>query len=309
MPLALSTSWNASRYNDARGLLFEIKQLGFSDLELSYNITGSMAEKMHEALKDLGLNIVSLHNYYPIPEEFEREKALPDCFSLSSLDSAEREQAVKYTKRTIDNASFLGARAVVLHCGRVEMADETRDLISLFENGLYESKEFKKKRDGFLAQRSAIASGFISKILKSLEEIERYSRGKGISIGVENRFYYREIPNFEEIGVILDNFKGSNIFYWHDTGHARVMHNLGFIQNEDLYLENYSKYLLGVHLHNITGCSDHQAPVKGEFDFTKLKPYMDVKTIKVIEAHYPATALEIKDSAKLLGGILNGILQ
>ena len=306
MPLALSTSWNAYRHDDARGLLFEIKQLGFSDLELSFNLTGSMVKEIGSLADELGLNILSLHNYCPIPEGLTRKEALPDCYSLSSLDSPERKTAIKYTKRTIDTARSLGAKAVVLHCGRVGIEDKTRELISLFDAGLVNTKQYKKLKDDFVVQRAKVACGFFEKAIDSLEELEPYARDKGIRLGIENRFYYREIPSFEEVGIILDKFKGSNIFYWHDTGHARVMQNLGFIENND-YLKSYSQDLLGVHLHNIIGCLDHQAPIKGDINFSAIKPYLKKDTIKVIEAHHPATAEEVKESLNLLKGILDGI--
>jgi sugar phosphate isomerase/epimerase len=307
MPLAISTSWNAYRYNNARDLLFEIKELGLNDIELSFNLTEPMVSEVRGIAHEFGLNIVSLHNYCPIPDGFGRKEALPDCYSLSSLNSEERNAAVKYTKRTIDKALDLGAKAVVLHCGRVEIDDRTRKLISFFDEGRVNSKEFKELKRDFLMERSERAEDFLVKVLDSLEELEVYARGKGIGLGIENRFYYREIPSFEEVGIILGKFKGSKIFYWHDTGHAKVMQNLGFIKEDD-YLEAYSKDLLGVHLHNIVGCDDHQAPIRGDLDFSKLKPYIKRDTIKVIEAHHPATAAEIKDSVELLKGVFDGVL-
>lgn len=307
MPLAFSTSWNAYRYNHARGLLFEIKQLGFNDIELSFNLTGSMVDEMPSVADELGLNILSLHNYCPIPDGFSRKEALPDCYLLSSLDSEERKTAIKFTKRTIDTAYSLGAKAVVLHCGRVEIEDKTRELISLYDNGSVDTKGFSKLRDSFVSQRAAVSADFLTKILSSLDELASYARDKGISLGIENRFYYREIPSFEEVGVILNKFKGSNIFYWHDTGHAKVMQNLGLIKDGD-YLKAYSQDLLGIHLHNIIGCLDHQAPIKGDLNFSEFRPYIKKDTIKVIEAHHPASALEIKESIELLKVIFNGII-
>lgn len=307
MSLALSTSWNAYRYNDARGLLFEIKQLGFNDLELSFNLTGSMVEDLPSLARELNLNISSLHNYCPIPDGFIRKEALPDCYSLSSLDTEERKTAISYTKRTIDTASSLGAKAVVLHCGRVEIEDKTRELISFYDSKSLDTKNFRDLRNDFIVRRKEAAADFLTKVLDSLEDLNQYACAKGIRLGIENRFYYREIPSFEEVSIILNKFKGSNILYWHDTGHAEVMQNLGFIGDGD-YLKAYSQDLLGIHLHNIIGCVDHQAPIKGNLNFKDITPYLKRETIKVIEAHHPATATEIKESVELLKGLFDGIL-
>ncbi|MDD5348223.1 MAG: hypothetical protein PHT59_06400, partial [Candidatus Omnitrophica bacterium] len=64
--------------------------------------------------------------------------------------------------------------------------------------------------------------------------------------------------------------------------------------------------LIGVHLHNISGCSDHQPPSKGEFDFKRLLPYITKETIKVIEAHHPATADDLLQSKRMLEEVFRG---
>jgi sugar phosphate isomerase/epimerase len=307
MPLALSTSWNAYRHDNAKDLLFEIKQLGFNDIELSFNLTRLLVDEISKVARDIGLNILSLHNYCPIPEGLSRKEALPDCFSLSALDSEERKRAVSYTKRTIDYASSLGAKAVVLHCGRVEIEDKTRELIAFYDSKCLSSEKAIRVRDEFLKKREDLSGSFLEKVLISLDELNAYAGSKGVLLGVENRFYYREIPNFEEIGVILTKFKGSSLAYWHDTGHARVMESLGFIKNGS-FLKAYAPDLIGAHLHNTLGCLDHQAPSKGDLDFKEMNPFFRKDTIKVIEAHQPATAEELKESLRLLQGIFNGIL-
>jgi len=307
MPLALSTSWNAYRYTDAKSMLFEIKQLGFNNIELSFNLTGSMLDEIAKSAHVFGLDITSLHNYCPIPEGLSREDALPDCYSISSLNPGERKLAVKYSKRTIDTAHSLGASAVVLHCGRVEIKDRTKELIFLYNNGKKDSREFKGLKEAFIKERSLVAKDFLDSALYSIEELSLCAAEKGILLGIENRFYYREIPSFEEIGIILGKFKGANVFYWHDTGHAKVMQNLGFTEGDN-YLKAYAQEMAGIHLHNVAGCLDHQPLNKGELDFLEFKPYLKKETLKVIEAHQPATAVDIEESRRLLEGIFNGIL-
>lgn len=299
MALVFSTSWNAFRHNSAKSLLFEIEELGFLDLELSFNFTAAMADEI-KALKDAGgFKVRSVHNYFPIPEDFKREDALPDCYSISSVDDQERKLAVKFTKRSIDAASSLGAKALVLHCGRVEMQDQTRRLIDLYKRDFLGTEVFLGLKEDFIRERALLATPFLESAMRSLDELNHYAQRRSILLGVENRFYYREIPNFEEIEIILSKFKGSNIFYWHDTGHAQLMENLGFYKHKN-YLDSYKDSMIGMHLHNIIACFDHQAPIKGELDFSEFKPYLNKDTLKVIEAHYPATVSEIKQSKELL---------
>jgi len=307
MPLALSTSWNAYRYAEARSMLFEISKLKFSNIELSFNLTDSMVEEIPGVAKELGIKITSLHNYCPIPEGFSREKGLPDCYSISSLNPQERALAVKYTKKTIDTANTLGARVVVLHCGRVEIEDKTKELAFLYQNNKKEVSEFKMIKEAFSQERSSKAGPFLENVMSSLKEISLYAKEREILLGIENRVYYREIPNLNEIGIILDNFRDENIFYWHDTGHARVMQNLGFTEGRD-YLKEYSSRLIGVHLHNVIGCLDHQPLTKGDLDLSCLKAYLNKDTHKVIEVHKPATARDIEESKSLLEGIFHDII-
>ena len=300
--LALSTSWNAYRFNDGPGLLFEINQLGFKSIELSFNLSFNLLESIVQESRRLGISIQSLHNYCPIPDGLTAKQALPDCYSLAALDDQERFLAVKYSKATIDTASRLKAKVVVLHCGRVQIPDLTRQLINLYNQGLKDQTDFLKLKEEMIHQRNIHAPAFFQQALNSLGELNAYAETKGVLLGVETRFYHCEIPNIFEIGVILKKFHNSQIYYWHDTGHAQLMENLGFAKHKD-FLDLYGQSLIGVHLHDILGCQDHLAPLDGEMDFALLKPYLTKDTLKVIEAHSPAIAEDLIKSRDYLSKI------
>ena len=302
MTLAISTSWNAFRFNEGEKLLFEISRLGFNAVELSFNLNSEMVDGIAALARRLKISIESVHNYCPIPDGLSRQEALPDYYSLASLNEEERTLAVKYAKRSIDTAARLGAKAVVLHCGRVEVADYTRELINLYNQGKNNSGEFHELKNKMVRERSLESGKFLTQALLSIEELNAYAQIKGQLLGIETRFYYREIPNIDEIGLILDKFSNSRVFYWHDTGHAQLMENLGLASHLD-FLERYGRRMIGIHLHDILGCQDHLAPLQGKIDFSIFKPYLKESTLKVIEAHQPATAEELIKSRNFISRI------
>ncbi|MBL7084724.1 MAG: sugar phosphate isomerase/epimerase [Candidatus Omnitrophica bacterium] len=287
---ALSTSWNAWRYSQAKDIIKEIKGLGFDCVELNFNLTSLIVDEIIR-LKDRGvIEVASLHNFCPVPKGILRKQALPDTFSLSALDEKERQQAIRYTKRTIDTASRLEAEAVVLHLGKVEMKERIRELASIHKSK--DRQRYARLKNEMTKERKSKSKRFFTQTLNSLEQLCNYAQRRKVKLGIENRYYFNEIPAVEEMESILSVFSSPPLYYWHDVGHAQVYENLEFIKHKTL-LDKFSQRMIGIHLHDIDGIDDHRAPLKGKFDFSLLKPYLKPETLKVLEPHHPATAREI----------------
>ena len=286
---SISTSWNAAKHSSGTDIIEEIKNIGFDTIELSFALPEKIVKEILKEKSAHRIYVSSLHNMCPLPSEIPPEKASPDFYSLSSLLEEERSRAVRIAKSTIDYAALFGARAVVFHIGRVEIKGRTKELASL----IGDQKKFEEFKKMMVEKRRAKKDRYVKMAIKSLEEIAPYAKKNGIAPAVENRYYYREIPLIEELEEIFRYFKKGDLFYWHDVGHAEVFERLGLAKHSN-FLEKFSGRLLGIHLHDIIGSiEDHRAPGSGTFDFKLLKPYIGKDTIKVIEAHQPATADEI----------------
>lgn len=276
---ALSTAWGAKRSKDPAELIVEARRLGFGCMELHHSLSLTTVAGFLDACEKGEVSVTSLHNFCPSI----MWASGPDAYSPSSLDPRERSTAVKKTKETIDMASRFGAKAVVMHSGRVDMRDMTSSLIELYNSGLRDTPPYGKIKGKLLARREKKHQRHLDALYRSLSDILAHSEPKGIKIGIENRYSVEDIPSFEEIGLILEEFAGANIGYWHDVGHAQCSEELDIVAHES-YLQAYATRMVGMHLHDIIGVSDHRVPLTGDFDFRKLKPYLSPDTIKVVEA-------------------------
>jgi sugar phosphate isomerase/epimerase len=289
---ALSTAWGSRRTNDAKELIEEARRLGFGCLELGHSLSVTTVMGLLEASERGEIRAVSLHNFCPAVQWLPFSRPGPDIYSPSSLDRRERSMAVKKTKDTVDMARRFGAEAVVLHLGRVEMKSLTPALMELYQAGERGSRQYERLKGKLLAKREKKRFRHLDAVYKSLDELVAYSEPREVKLGIENRYSLEDIPFFDEVKLILDKFEGANVYYWHDVGHAQCCEELDVVPQES-FLQMYSSRMLGIHLHDVIGLSDHRVPQTGNFDFTKLKPYLTKETIKVVEAFVPAPDEEV----------------
>jgi sugar phosphate isomerase/epimerase len=122
--LALSTSFTSNRQHTAKTLLDSLEKLNVAELELDYRIGETLYKQLRKALKQSHLKVVSVHNFFPIPSIRPDSGGGGDLFLLSHPDKEQRNQAIAWSAKSIEHARTLGARAVVLHCGCVDMNPE-----------------------------------------------------------------------------------------------------------------------------------------------------------------------------------------
>jgi len=296
--IGLSTVWTSRAARSGDDLLGPILDLGFTAVELEYRITEQLYQEILPRIRGDEIQILSVHNYFPVPDILPPERASGDCFSLSSLDREERAKGIFYTSRTIEHAHDLGARAVVLHLGRVETDLPRNGLQQLFREEAWEAEGaelLKREREARAHKRDPHLDALLFSLDRSLKRAEQL----GVVLGIENRYYFQEMPDKEEIGIILDQFRGAPLGYWHDAGHAAVFETLGIVKHEEL-LQTYASSMVGTHLHDALKLDDHKPPGKGEIAFEMIKKYIPEGAIRIMEIHPQAQGQEVLDGLAFL---------
>lgn len=279
---ALSTSWNADGRFTTRGLLTTVAGFGLGGIELSYHCTPAGVREYEAACRSMGIRVVSVHNFCPVPEAVRAGRGRSEALLLSSPDALERRSAVDATRRSIATAAALGAGVLIVHLGRVEIPSRTRDLVRLYREGMISSGRACALKARMNAGRAAAAARFFDNAVRSLDELCGAAARAGVVLAVENRFYDREIPSCGELREILRRFAGGPVGYWHDIGHAQVMENLGFCRHEE-YLDAAGAALRGFHIHDVLLCEDHLPPSSGMVDFTRFAGRAEAGALQVIE--------------------------
>jgi len=253
------------------------RELGFTHVEPN----ASVSPKLLRELLKTGVPISSIHS--PCPAVPSSRGTPVSSLSLSSPDTSQRTEAVSFTKKTIDLAASVKARAIVLHMGEVPVDLSLRDrLYKLHDEGCAETREYRQAREELVRQRISLAHLYVDAARDSLQELSKYGQEKGIMLGLETRFHFNEIPNMDEMADLLDDVPGQEAGYWHDVGHAEVQQQLGFSLHEE-WLSRFKDRMVGIHLHDIRGIADHHAPGEGNMNWEMIARYLPQGMVKVCE--------------------------
>jgi sugar phosphate isomerase/epimerase len=280
--LGISSVWRSKLIADGGRLLDELATLGFDGVELEYRIRA-------EALAQMGgrpgrdVPVLSVHAFFPNPTAASGEGSGANAFLFSSTDRGEREAAVRHGLATLAVAERAGARAVVLHLGRVAVPGA---LVAEYRrrqcDGEPATPELLAAAAALAAERGRLRAPHLEAVLRSLDALNAEAVRRGLLLGVENRYHPHEIPLADEIGAILAAFAGGAVRYWHDVGHALNLERLGITTQREL-LAAYGSQLAGTHLHDIRLGHDHLAPGTGEADFAEILRHLPAGALRILE--------------------------
>jgi HAD superfamily hydrolase (TIGR01549 family) len=281
--VALSTMWHVDQGVSFNEAFSAANQIGIARFELNHQVT---VEQLEGWDRDLHY-AVTVHD--PCPAVISLDELKTNDWLVSSTDEKCRLQGVDVVKRTIDLAVRLGSRSVVLHVGTVQ-CDRSRDskLRKLYRAGLVQTPEYLALKSEMVAHRRVFSSLHLDAVKKSLEEIIEFSRGSSVALGIENRYRYYDIPLPDEMEELLGMCDESWFGFQLDTGHAVALDRLGLC-SVDAWLERFNQRMIGVHLHDVDGITDHQVIGEGSVDFSLFGKYLPANCYRTMEINPKAT--------------------
>ena len=300
-PLALSTMYaQQERFADGAEFARFVESMGYDAIEVSHS---TPVEKI-EALARHGFPITSWHQ--PAPYARHSNGRGNSHVNLASTDEDERLAAVDYAARSIEWASRFGARKLVVHLGQVtdvsEQFEEELEMRRMFDRGEADSDRFPELREDASRRRGQGAEIHLEAARRSLLDLVRLAEPHHIAIGLENRYHYHEIPHPDEYEQLLDGLSPEQAGYWHDTGHAEVLHRLGFI-DRNAWLERWSGRCIGAHLHDVLGIGDHRSPGDGDVRWDYIVRGVNHLPGFTLEINQHQSDERVRDAIAFLAGI------
>ena len=270
-------------------MLEEIRDLGFEHAELSHGVRLSLIPGIFQAVDAGVIKISSLHNFCPLPMGVNT--AAPNIFKFTAENARERENALRHTLKTIETAERVKAPLIVLHMGAVEMKEYTDKLLDMVKEGKKDTPKYQKLFEEAENRRAVLSEKPMQHAYEILRKLIAEVEPRGIKLGIENREAVEEILFENDYPFFLHEFQSPSVVYWHDTGHAQIKENLGFIDHAQ-HLKALQRRLYGFHVHDVEFPGrDHRAPGTGTIKFGELKPFVKPEHSKVFEFS-PSLSLE-----------------
>ncbi len=306
MGYSLSTSWFSNRRLPAAQWPDAAADLGFDALELGYFVPEERVGALLERAGELGLTVSSVHAFSPVP--LAQPAAGPEIFSLADAAEEERRAAVFYLLKSLDLAVRAGAKAVVLHGGRVRMRHGwlrrpyDSQLIDLFRQGVEKpgSPYYNELIDTERTLRRKAAAKTDAAFRRSLDEALPHFDAAGVRLCLENLPGLEAYPDPDEFLALARDYRTPSLAYWHDTGHGELKARYGDVPPGAVF-PRLLPFLGGVHIHDVAEPDrDHHAPGAGGVDFEALRFLRDAGVPLVFEPAPGVPAAELKAGLELI---------
>jgi sugar phosphate isomerase/epimerase len=262
-------------------MLREIRDLGFDYAELSHGIRVSLLPGIFEAVEAGEIRISTLHNFCPLPMGVTH--AAPNLYEFSSEKPRDQDLVLRHTLKTIEFAARMKAALVVLHFGSMDLKDYSGKLEEMLARGEKMTPKYDKLCAEAAKAREARKGKFFARSCAVLKKLRPEAEKRQLKFGIENREALQELPVENDFPGLFKDMASPAVAYWHDTGHAQIKENLGFI-NHFVHLESLAAHLAGFHIHDVQyPARDHCPPGTGTVNFAALAPLVKPHHIKVFE--------------------------
>ncbi|MGQ9604403.1 MAG: sugar phosphate isomerase/epimerase family protein [bacterium] len=299
--LALSTSWNGAGVLDGWEIVRSSLALGFEAIEVEYRVREEAMDGIESAVRQGVVRVTSVHNFSPLNKDEKPSACGGDKISLASLDEKERREGVELTRRSIDVAARLGARALVLHTGDVDGigGDYFKRLAEIGKEKGKDNYEAERIRKEVTRLRDDLMIPHLNSVTRSLMELIPHAKQSRVTLCIENRYFFHQIPIYTDIEYLLSRVNSENVKYWHDVGHGHVLEVLGFFPHIE-WIEKLKPHMFGIHIHDAIFINDHIAPGYGEIDLGRIIKIVPENCLKVLEFASSVTRDEIKKGLEYL---------
>lgn len=296
--LCLSTRWNAERHETGEALAEEILALGFSRVELSYDLTIDLVPGIRKMVDTGALTVETVHCFCPVP--VGSPYGHPELFVATDQSERARQSAVTHLEESATFAAGLGASVIVVHGGRVEMRQLTRKLIALAGRGRKGSARYEKIKFRLLDRRARKADRYLDSLRRSLDELLPVLTELNVALALENLPSWEAVPTEMELVPLLQSYDSPFLRYWHDIGHGQVRENLGLIAQQP-WFEQLRPFLAGMHVHDVAPpAADHLMPPRGDVDFSRFTEAARSGIPLVLEPVPGADPDDIRDAVQFL---------
>lgn len=256
--------------------LSAISETGARYIELSGLPVEFTTGEIEDRLNEMNLKVLSAHNYI---DEMLFNPADRYGDDLASPNDIKRNVAVERTIKSAKRLKQLKGKVLVLHPGSITEARGRNEFWKTVSEVISRKASYEDYKNKIMKIRNEFSSYYLESLIKSLETL--IDSEKDIVFALECRNYPYELPNASELNLILDEFRGKNISYWHDCGHAFFNELLGFYKQQEI-LDASEARLIGFHIHDVK-VHDHQVPGTGLLDWNFLKTYIERAKYLIIE--------------------------